>query len=135
MRRAFGYIIAILIIAVTMTACGNGDEEANSIAGQEQYEWVALEQLLLPTPLPEKGKYAILAGQFADPEAADQLRNRVRSFGLRSSMIPVVDNEERHWFCVSAGTFDSLDDARVQRWPISLHLGFSEPLPLILLPT
>ena len=135
MKRAFGYIVAILIIAVTMTACGNGDEEANSLAAQEQYEWVALDQLLLPTPPPEKGTYAILAGQLADAEAANQLSNRVRSLGLLSSIVPVIDKEGQHWFFVSAGSFDSLDDARVRRWSISLDLGFSDPLPLILLPT
>jgi hypothetical protein len=117
-----------------MTACGNGGGEADPPVALEQYQWVALDQLAVPTPPPEKAKYAILVGQFADAQAADGARNRVMALDLLSSIIPVVDKDGLHWFFVSAGSFESLEDARVNRLPISHDLGFSDPLPLILLP-
>ncbi len=134
MKRAFRYSVAALIIAATISACGNGDGEANPPVVLEQYEWVALEQLLPPTPLPEKGEYAIQVGQFADAEMADAVRNRVMASDLLSSIIPVVDKDGLHWFVVSAGSFESLDGARANRLPISRDLGLSDPPPIILLP-
>jgi hypothetical protein len=134
MKRAFRYSVAALIIAATISACGNGDGEENPPVVLEQYEWVALEQLLPPTPPPEKGEYAIQVGQFADAEAADVVSNRVRASDLPSSIIPVVDKDGLHWFVVSAGSFESLDGARANRLPISHDLGLSDPPPIILLP-
>lgn len=134
-KQACRFTVAILIIAVTMTACGNGDGAANPPVTGEQYDWVPLEQLLLlPLPLPEKGKYALLVGQFVDAETAYRVHNRVMAFGLPSSIIPVVDKDGLHWFIVSVGSFESPDDARTQRLPISRDLGISDPLPIILLP-
>lgn len=134
MKRTFGSTVAALIIAATLTACGNGDGAVNPPLAQEQYEWVALEQLLLPTPLPPSGTYALLVGQFAVMQDANRLHFRVTASGYRSSIIPVVDKDGLHWFFVSAGSFDSLDAARTSRAPISTQLGISEPLSIILLP-
>ena len=117
-----------------MTACGNGDEEANPPVAPEQYEWVAAEQLQVPVPLPENGKYALQAGQFTDAEAADVLQKRAMALGLVSSIIPVVDDFGGHWFVVAAGNFESPDDARAHRSSISRDFGISETLPVILLP-
>jgi len=132
-KRAFRYTVATLIIAVTMTACGNGDGESNPPVELGQYEWVALELLLLPTPLPENGKYALQAGKFSYVGAADELRRRVRALGLLSSTIPVVDKDGLYWFIVSVGSFESLDAARASRISISSQLLISE-LSIILLP-
>ena len=134
MRRAFRYTVAALIIAVTMTACGNGDGEANPAIAGEQYEWVALEQLLVPTPLPENGEYGLQAGKFSSAGGAEALRSRILASGLPSSVIPVVDSDGLYWFIVSVGSFESPDDARASRSLISIELGISEQLPLILLP-
>ncbi|NJD91160.1 MAG: SPOR domain-containing protein [Geobacter sp.] len=106
----------------------------NPPVAQEQYEWVALEQLLLPTPLPENGKYAILAGQFTNVEGANRFHLQVMALGLISSIIPVIDRDGQHSFFVSAGSFESPDAARANRAWISSQLGISEPLSLILLP-
>jgi cell division protein FtsN len=95
---------------------------------------VALESLLLPAPLPVKGKFAIQAGQFADADAADELKREAADLGVKAAVVPVVDTNGQHWFVVAAGSFDSLDDARVACWPISRDLGKSNPLPLMLLP-
>ena len=134
-KRAFRYTLATLLIAVTMTSCGKGDGEANLPIVQEQYEWVALEQLLLPTPLPENGKYAFQAAKFSLAEGAEELRSRVMKVGLPSSIIPVVDKDARYWFIVSVGSFESPDDARASLSSINSKLGSSEQLPLILLPS
>lgn len=133
-KRAFRYAVAIIIIAVTMTGCGNGDGEANQPVAGEQYEWVALEQLQLPTPLPENGKYAFQAGKFSVVEGAEELRIWVIELRLPSSVIPVVDKEGLYWFIVSVGSFESPDAARASRTSISNQLGISEQLSLILLP-
>ena len=117
-----------------MTACGNGDGKANPAIEGEQYEWVALEQLLVPTPLPENGKYALQAGMFSSAGGAEVLRSHVVASGLPSSVIPVVDLDGLYWFVVTVGSFQSPDDARASRSSISSQLGISEQLPLILLP-
>lgn len=117
-----------------MTACGNGDGEANPAIAGEQYEWVALEQLLVPTPLPENGEYGLQAGKFSSAGGAEALRSRILASGLPSSVIPVVDSDGLYWFIVSVGSFESPDDARASRSLISIELGISEQLPLILLP-
>lgn len=133
-KRAFRYTVATLIVAFTMTACGGGDGEANPPVSQGQYEWVALEQLQLPTPLPENGIYALQAGKFSNAEGAEALRSRALTLGLPSSVIPVVDKDGLYWFIVSVGSFESPDAARASRPSISSQLGMSEQLPLILLP-
>ena len=79
MKRALHYAVVALAIAAAITACGNGAAETNPPVALEQYEWVPLEQLAIPTPLPDKGVYAIMVGQFADAGAADEVRERVRS--------------------------------------------------------
>jgi len=117
-----------------MTACGNGDGAANPAIAGEQYEWVALEQLLVPTPLPENGEYALQAGKFSSAEGAEALRSHILASGLPSSVIPGVDTDGLYWFIVSVGSFESPDEARVSRSSISSQLGISEQLPLILLP-
>ncbi|WP_157698784.1 SPOR domain-containing protein [Geobacter sp. DSM 9736] len=134
MKRAFRYAVAAFIVTATMTACGDGDGSANLPGTQRQYEWVALEQLLLPTPLPENGKYAILVGEFAVVEGANNLHLQVTALGLLSSIIPVVDKDGQHSFFVSAGSFESLDEAREHRLPISRDLRINDPLSIILLP-
>jgi len=133
-KRAFRYTVATIIIAVTITACGNGDGVANPSVALEQYDWVAMEQLQLPTPLPENGKYALQAAKFSFAEGAEELRSRALTVGLTSSIIPVVDKDGLYWFIVSVGSFESPDDARASSTSISSQLGISEQLPLILLP-
>lgn len=133
-KRAFRYTVATLIVAFTMTACGDGDGEANPPVSRGQYEWIALEQLQLPTPIPENGKYALQVGKFSNAEGAEELRSQVLKSRLPSSVIPVVDKDGLYWFIVSAGSFESLDAARTSRASISIQLGLSEQLPLILLP-
>jgi len=126
--------VATFFIAVTMTACGNGDGEAILPAELGQYEWVEMEQLLLPTPLPQDGKYALQAGKFSIAEGAEGLRSRVLELGFPSLVIPAVDKDGHYWFIVSVGSFESPDAARASRILISNQLGISEQLPLILLP-
>ncbi|MDD2539713.1 MAG: SPOR domain-containing protein [Desulfuromonadaceae bacterium] len=133
-KRTFKYTVAILIIAVTMTACGNQDEETKPSAPQEQYDWVTLEQLQLSTALSVNWKYSLQVGQFAVAEDAEATRRKVLSLGLNpSSIIPVVDKDGLYWFIVSVGSFESPEDALMSSPRISLQLGIND-LPLIRLP-
>jgi hypothetical protein len=133
-RRALHYAVVALAIAAAITACGNGAAETNPPVALEQFVWVPLEQLAIPTPLFDKGVHAIMVGQFAVDGAADGVRERVQALDLPSSIIPVVDTDGSHWFVVSAGSFESLDEARTSRPSISQELNFNDPPPLMMLP-
>lgn len=134
LQRAFRCTVAALCIAFSITACGNGNEEVKPTVDGEQYEWVALEQLMLPTPLPENGEYSLLAGKFSSVLAAEGLRSYAQASGLPSSVIPVVDRDGLYWFIVSVGRFGSPDEARTSRSLISSQLRIIDELLLILLP-
>lgn len=90
--------------------------------------------LLPPAPPPEKGPYALQAGQFANTEAGDNLSKRIKDLGLPTVVIATVDSHGQKWSVVSAGAFNSADDARAAQASIAGKLGLTGPLPVIVLP-
>lgn len=96
---------------------------------------VPAEQLLLPAPLPEKGRFAVEAGRFTDAQPAQELGKRL--LGLRLPVEPVieaVDQSGSHWWVVPVGPYASPADARAARMRVAQELGVDSLLPLILLP-
>ncbi len=95
---------------------------------------VALESLLLPTPLPAKGSYALQVGQFGTAEAADLLLKKFAGGDLPAAAIAVVDRSGQPWWIVAVGQFGQPDEARTARGKLVGQLASSEEMPVILLP-
>jgi hypothetical protein len=93
-----------------------------------------IENLLLPTPLPAKGSYALQVGQFGPAEAADLVLKRVSAAGFAGVKIAVVDRAGQPWWIVAAGQFANPDEARTGRTHIAQEIGSTEEMPIILLP-
>lgn len=90
--------------------------------------------LLVPTPAPAKGRYALLAGQFANAEDAEARAKLVKDAGLAVAVLAVTDAQDKRWSVVAAGNYDSSDDARAARRGVAPRLHLLEPVPVILLP-
>ena len=103
-------------------------------AAEEQQALIHYETLLLPTPLPEKGQYALQVGLFADLASTSVLADRLQALGYATQAIAVVDQNGQPWVVLAAGTFPSPDAARDARAPVARGLGLARPLTLILLP-
>jgi cell division protein FtsN len=96
---------------------------------------IPAEALLIPTPWPEAGQYAVQAGQFADAAQADALGKRIKEMKLPfDKVLDVVDQAGQRWAVVAVGPYASADAARGARVAIASDLHLSEALPLILLP-
>lgn len=96
---------------------------------------IPAEDLLIPTPLPDKGQYAVQVGQFADAAQANALGKRIKELQLPfDKVLDVVDQAGQRWSVVPVGPYASPDDARTARAAVARELHLSDALPLILLP-
>ncbi|HZX30943.1 MAG TPA: SPOR domain-containing protein [Rhodocyclaceae bacterium] len=95
---------------------------------------VAAETLLLPTPLPAQGQYALQLGQFGNADAADILLQRVQAAGITAKRIAAVDRSGQTWWIVAAGSYGQPDEARSARATMAKEVGAGEGMPVILLP-
>lgn len=108
---------------------------SSSAPQAEKSKPVPAESLLIPSPLPDKGQYALQAGQFTHAEQANALAAHIKELGLPfDKVIDVVDQAGKNWSVVPVGPYGSLDEARTVRLPVARNLGMDEALPLILLP-
>jgi cell division septation protein DedD len=98
-------------------------------------EALAASSLLIPTPLPEAGKYALQAGQFTHEADASALYAKIQSAKLPAQKVAnVQDQGGALWTVVAVGPYASLDEARTANSVVAAQLGLIGPLPLILLP-
>jgi hypothetical protein len=96
---------------------------------------VPAEQLLLPAPLPEKGRFAVEAGRFTDAQPAQELGKRLQSLRLPVvNVIEAVDQGGAHWWIVPVGPYASPAEARAGRVRVAQELKVDSLLPLIMLP-
>jgi cell division protein FtsN len=96
---------------------------------------VPAEQLLLPAPLPEKGRFAVEAGRFTDAQPAQELGKRLQSLRLPvEKVIEAVDQGGAHWWIVPVGPYASPAEARAARVRVAQELQVDSLLPLMMLP-
>lgn len=96
---------------------------------------VPAEQLLLPAPLPEKGRFAVEAGRFTDAQPAQDLATRLAALRLPvEKVIEAVDRSGAHWWIVPVGPYASPAEARAGRVRVGEELKVDSLLPLIMLP-
>lgn len=93
------------------------------------------DSLLLPTPLPDKGQYALQAGRFASAADAAALGARIKDLKLPfDKVLEVVDQNGQHWSIVPVGPYASVDEARMARVAVAREIGTDDSLPVILMP-
>ena len=95
---------------------------------------VPAESLLLPTPLPPQGQYALQIGQFGSTESADVLLKRAQSAGVVANKIAAVDRSGQTWWIVAVGNYAQPEEARTARITIAREISALEEMPVILLP-
>lgn len=107
-----------------------------TIPGPAQAEPAAIpfQDLLVPTPLPLDGTYAVQLGMYSTVDSAAAWVERVRASGLPVATIPVLDEHGARWIAVVTGRYNSPDDARAARLSLSRSLGLAQPLLVIRLP-
>lgn len=111
-----------------------GQAEGKAEPGQEPPP-LAAESLLIPTPMPEQGRYALQAGQFADPAQAQTLGTRIQALKLPfDKVLDVIDRDGQRWSVVAIGPYPDVNAARAARPQAARALGIDSALPLILLP-
>ena len=91
-------------------------------------------QLVLPTPLPPTGQYALQLGLYPTVDAADRWVQRVEAQGLTVKSISVLDPTGEHWVAVVVGEYATPDAARDARIALSRELQLVQALPVVLLP-
>lgn len=95
---------------------------------------VPYQQLMVPTPLPLDGLYALQLGLFPTVSNATAWVERARSAGVPATTIGVVDENGGQWIAVAAGQYSSPDDARSGRILLTRTLSLAQALPVIRLP-
>jgi cell division protein FtsN len=69
---------------------------------------LALDALLPPLPLPDKGQYALQAGMFGSAGAAAALAARLKALKLPvQDVIAAVDQDGAAWYVVAVGAYAS----------------------------
>lgn len=108
---------------------------AASVPKAAKDDAIPAESLLIPTPLPDKGAYAVQVGQFTDASQANAVGSRIKALNLPfDKVIEVVDQSGNRWSIVPVGPYANLDDARTARIAVARALQLSDALPLIVLP-
>ena len=121
--------------AAASASSAAGASAAASTPAEAKADPIPAESLLLPTPLPEKGQYAVQVGQFADATQADVLGARVKASKLPfDKVLDVMDQAGQRWSVVAVGPYASPDEARTARAAIARELQVTDSLPLIMLP-
>lgn len=95
---------------------------------------IPYESLLIPTPLPADGKYALQLALLTDAAAAGDLAKRAAQFNFPARELTVVDGNGTKWIAVLAGAYASPDEARSARGALSQRLALTRPLPVVRLP-
>ncbi|MFL6623223.1 MAG: SPOR domain-containing protein [Sulfurifustis sp.] len=90
--------------------------------------------LLLPTPLPAQGLYALQLGSYTEAASADTWMERVRHQGFPVKKLTVKDQNGARWIVVAVGRYASPDEARTARASTARRLNWVEPLAVIRLP-
>ena len=117
------------------TGAASAPTGAAASAAASAPEALAASSLLIPTPLPEAGKYALQAGQFTHEADASALYAKIQSAKLPAQKVAnVQDQGGALWTVVAVGPYASLDEARTANSMVAAQLGLIGPLPLILLP-
>jgi hypothetical protein len=99
----------LLCLSVLGAAPAHGAQPASAPAAPAP---VALEALLPPLPLPEKGQYALQAGMFGSAAAAARLAAQLKAQRLPvQDVIAAVDQDGANWFVVAVGAYASRADA------------------------
>lgn len=95
---------------------------------------VPQESLLLPSPLPAQGAYALQIGQFSSPEAAELLRKRAAANNLAVRILATVDRQGQNWWLTVITGYTSPDEAKTQRPAVAQLINGIEEAPILLLP-
>ena len=95
---------------------------------------VPYETLLLPTPLPPQGSYAVQLDLYTDNANAEVWTKRAKEAGYAADVIPVVDRNGSRWIAVVVGKYTSPDDARDARDAIVRRLALTRTPAVVLLP-
>lgn len=97
-------------------------------------EAISYQNLLLPSPLPPDGLYALQLGLYPSRESAENWVQRAQDNGLRTLEIPVLEPDGQQSTAVAVGAYASPDEARAARITVSRTLALTQPLPVIRLP-
>lgn len=92
-------------------------------------------QLLIPTPLPLDGLYALQLGLYPTASNPAAWVERAQAAGVPATTIGVLDENGEQWIVVAAGQYASPDDARAARISLTRTLTLAQALPVIRLPT
>lgn len=95
---------------------------------------VPYEELLVPTPLPPNGTYALQIGMYADASNAESFAKQAKDSGYPVLTIPVVDKNGAQWTAVAVGKYASPDEAAVARPSVANRLASNQPLIVIRVP-
>lgn len=79
--------------------------------------------------------YALQAAQFPSMQSANALSSQIQAQGVSSLVLAVTDQDGTQSWVVTAGQFNSADEARSQRNHLSLKLGLPSPLAVMIHPT
>lgn len=121
--------------AAAASASASASASAAASAAASGPDVLAASSLLIPMPLPEAGKYALQAGQYAHEADASAMYAKIQSAKLPAQkVVNVQDQGGALWTVVAVGPYASLDEARTANSTVAGQLGLIGPLPLILLP-
>lgn len=121
--------------AGSASASASASASSAASAAASAPDTLAASSLLIPTPLPEAGKYALQAGKYAHEADASAMYAKIQSAKLPAQKVTnVQDQGGALWTVVAVGPYASLDEARTANGAVALQLGLIGPLPLILLP-
>ncbi len=103
-------------------------------SAETQPQPIPYQTLLIPSPLPPDGQYALQLGSYPTSSGAAVWVKRVQDSGVPVSQIAVLDQNGERWFAVAAGQYTSPDEARAARISLSRTLALTQPLTVIRLP-
>lgn len=142
-RPVAAFVAKIVPISEEAPASGNGsgtsaaapaDAQDDAAAADDSEEPLPYETLLLPTPLPPEGQYALQLGLYAGTENAETWMERASERGYSVKAIDVVDGNGERWIAVAAGSYASPEDARTAAGVAARRLDLPEPPAVIQLP-
>lgn len=127
-------VMSALPIGGTSTAPAEEPPQPPGQGKNQEEAPVATETLLLPTPLPAQGLYALQLAQFGNAASAEILMTRLKAAGITGKVIRAIDKQGQTWWIVAAGSYGQPDEARTARPVIAKEIGGITEMPVILLP-
>ena len=94
-----------------------------------------LESLLVPTPAPEKGRYALQLGLYPGAEEAEALAARVNALrlpGVAAKTLQVRSQDGLDWWLAAAGEQATPEDLETARALLAERLGLQAIRPILL---